>query len=181
MKIFFMWLPKSTIANWENMTIQSYKHLSIKSYRTLSHCLKGQRNEIRRKWKLHEMATETTHYIHDIVWHSLTTQPADLDYLICVKDACRAKEFSSVDIFTLNHDTVIEQFLDLSHVKYTDGFGPPINDVRYWSPERFEDHSYNVRLLKLHGSVNWFLFKPNTATGRYEPVGIPLGGDFWHT
>jgi hypothetical protein len=76
---------------------------------------------------------------------------------------------------------VIEQFLGRCHVKYTDGFGPPINDVRYWSPKRFEDHSYNVRLFKLHGSVNWFLFRPNTETGRNEPVGIPLGGDFWHT
>lgn len=140
-----------------------------------------QRNEIRRKWKLHEIATETIHYIHDIVWHSLNRQPVHLDYLLFVKDACQATEISSVDLFTLNHDTVIEQFLDRCNVKYTEGFGHPINDVRYWSPEKFEDHSYKVRLFKLHGSVNWFLFRSNTATGRNEPVGIPLGGDFWHT
>lgn len=141
----------------------------------------AQENEIRREWKLHEIAVEATHYIHDIVWHSLSTQPADLDFLLCVKDACQDTEISSVDLFTLNHDRVIELFLDRYNIKYTEGFGPPINDVRYWSPEKFEDHSYNVRLFKLHGSVNWFLFEPNTATRRNEPVGIPLDGDFWHT
>lgn len=168
----------SELGEYDNPIVQAFIDKILPDIEPL---FEGQSNEIRRKWKLHEIATETTHYIHDIVWHSLTTQPVDLDYLLCVKDACQAKEISSVDLFTLNHDTVIEQFLDRCHVKYTEGFGPPINDVRYWSPEKFEDHAYNVRLFKLHGSVNWFLFRPNTATGRNEAVGIPLGGDFWHT
>lgn len=141
----------------------------------------GKENEIRKKWELHQIAVEATHYIHDIVWRSLTSEPTDLDYLHCVRDACQDKGISYVDLFTLNHDTVIERFLDLCDIEYTEGFGPPTNGVRYWSPENFEDHSYKVRLFKLHGSINWFLFSPNTATRRNEPVGIPLDGDYLHT
>ena len=104
-----------------------------------------------------------------------------LEHLGCLKDVFEFQEISGVDLFTLNHDTLMEQFLDCCRVTYTDGFGTPINNVRYWSPEKFEDDSHKVRLFKLHGSVNWFLFSPNTATEKNEPVGIPLDGDFWHT
>jgi hypothetical protein len=134
-----------------------------------------------RKWKLHEISSEAAHYIHDIVWHSLTKEPANLDYLCCVRDACQDAAVSSVDLFTLNHDTVIEQYLDRCNIRYIEGFGIPINGVRYWSPKVFGDSSYNVRLFKLHGSINWFLFESHTSTQRNEPVGIPINGDFWHT
>ena len=140
-----------------------------------------EKNEIRRQWELHEIAEEATHYIHDIVWRFLCTEPADLDYLDCVRDACTGHKARTVDIFTLNHDTVIERYLDACGMKYTDGFGQPIYGVRYWSPNVFQDASHAVRLFKLHGSVNWFLFQPHASSWRNEPVGIPLNEDYWHT
>lgn len=143
--------------------------------------LVGQELEIRKQWQLHELAREATRYIHCIVWHSLTKEPGDLHYLRLVREACQEATISSLDLFTLNHDTVIEQYLDRCGVRYTDGFGQPIKAVRYWSPEMFEDPSYNVRLFKLHGSVNWFRFEPHAASWKNEPVGIALDGDFWHT
>jgi len=139
------------------------------------------KNETRKQWKLHEIANEATHYIHDIVWHSLATEPANLDYLHCVKEVCQNIKLKSVDLFSLNHDIVIEQCFQAWDVKYTEGFGEPINGVRYWSPELFDVPSIKVRLFKLHGSVNWFLFRANAVSWRNEPVGIPLNGDFWHT
>ena len=139
------------------------------------------KNETRKQWKLHEIANEATHYIHDIVWHSLATEPANLDYLHCVKEVCQDIKLKSVDLFSLNHDIVFEQCFQAWGVKYTEGFGEPINGVRYWSPELFDVPSIKVRLFKLHGSVNWFLFRANAVSWRNEPVGIPLNGDFWHT
>jgi hypothetical protein len=95
--------------------------------------LSGRNNEIRREWKLHEIAVEATHYIYDIVWHSLNIEPASLDYMRCLGDACQDAEISSVNLFTLNHDTVIERYLEHCKIRYTEGFGLPINGVHYWS------------------------------------------------
>lgn len=168
----------SEVGEYDNPIVQAFVDKIMPDIKQL---LVGQENEIRKKWELHEIAGEATHYIHDIVWHFLSTEPADLDYLHCVQDACNDIKSASVNLFTLNHDTVIERYLNICGIKYTDGFGQPINDVRYWSPEVFEDSSHNVRLFKLHGSVNWFLFEPHATSWRNHPVGIAVNGDFWHT
>jgi hypothetical protein len=78
-----------------------------------------------------------------------------------------------IDIFTLNHDEVLEQFLEGKGIIYADGFGSNINSVRYWKPETYRDKSRRVKLVKLHGSINWYKFPPG--------AGIPLDRDFWHT
>lgn len=139
----------------------------------------GKENEIRKEWKLYEMAQEATHYIRDIVWRFLKPRPANLDYLCCVGDACRDPAIPSLDLFTLNHDSVLEQYLNAHGIKYTAGFESPENNYHYWSPEVFDDRSYKVRLLKLHGSVNWFRYESSVATGNNDPVGIADDGCHW--
>jgi len=168
----------SEVGEYDNPIVQPFIDKIMPDIEPL---LVGRENEIRKKWKLHEIAVEATHYLHDIVWRSLTAELADINYLRCVGDACQYNEISSVDLFTLNHDMVLERSLDDWNVKYTEGFGPPINGVRYWSPEVFDHPSCNVRLFKLHGSVNWFLFESRAASQRNDPVGIVLDGDIWHT
>jgi hypothetical protein len=126
------------------------------------------------QWGLPKMASEAANYIHDVVCNFLDKEPANLDYLRCVRDACQDEEISSLDLFTLNHDTVIERYLEKCGIEYTDGFGPPVNGVRYWSPDRLEHSCHNVRLLNLHGSVNWFLFESHGPRGRNVRVGIPV-------
>ena len=98
-------------------------------------------NETRREWNLMEIASEATHYIQDIAWSFLDKKPDTFDYLRCVRDAHQDVEISSLDLFTLNHDKVIERYLEGCDIEYTDGFGPPVNGVRYWSPEVLE-HSF---------------------------------------
>jgi hypothetical protein len=56
-----------------------------------------------------------------------------------------------------------------------------VNKVRYWNPALFERGSAKVRLFKLHGSVDWFEFRPNRGDWSRESIGIPLDRDFWHT
>ena len=118
-----------------------------------------------------EIAREATNYIYDIVWRSLEKKPADLHYLRCVGEAFHDPEISSLDLFTVNHDTVIEHYLKGCEIEYTDGFGPPVNGVRYWSREAIERSCDCVRLLKLHGSVNWFQFE-------HQEVGIAVDGGY---
>lgn len=63
-----------------------------------------------------------------------------------------------MNIVTLNHDTLAEQFLAANGVGFVDGFGERDGDVR-WSDDRVYDApSARVRLFKLHGSVNWYSF-----------------------
>jgi len=168
----------SELGEYDNPIVQAFIDKILPDIEPL---FVGNENEIRKKWALHEIAIEASHYIQDIVWRSLVSEPADLNYLHCVRDVCQDNGISSVDLFTLNHDTVIERYLNSCDIKYTEGFGPPIKGVRYWSPEAFDGLSYNVRLFKLHGSVNWFLFESNSTTGRNEPVGIVLDGDYLHS
>jgi len=139
-----------------------------------------------QKMQLLTFATEATHYIHDVVWHMLNKEPSRTDRLDCLIDACKDDQMSHIDIFSLNHDTVIEQCLSHNGIqvndKVTDGFGKPLNNVRYWEPDLFETESFNVRLFKLHGSVNWFRFRPDGEQDwNNEKIGIPLDWDLWHT
>ncbi len=141
----------------------------------------GKENETREKWRLIEMAAEATNYIRDVVWHLLGKEPIRIDYLDSLKDACLDEQLSNRDIFTLNYDTVLEKSFLKNHIKFNDGFGNPINNVRYWDQDLLESRSSRVNLFKLHGSVNWFRFRPYEGDWRNESIGIPLNWDFWHT
>ncbi len=78
-----------------------------------------------------------------------TGKPNGLDVLTAVAGA-----FPEVDIFTLNHDQLVERQFAASDIKIADGFGDLRQGYRifngYW-PD-----GPGVRLLKLHGSLNWY-------------------------
>lgn len=84
-----------------------------------------------------------------------------------------------VDIFTLNHDILVEDYLTNNKVKYCDGFGHPIKDVRYWEYGRLDSSKESTRVIKLHGALNWFDF-PDLSTPTWK-TGIPLNSDYHHT
>jgi len=142
--------------------------------------LAGEENEIRQRWQPHKLADEATNYIHCVVWHMLCKRPSRSDQLVCIKDACQDPLVAKADIFTLNHDTVVENYLSENQVDFCDGFGKPINEVRYWQPDSFDQASLKVELIKLHGSVNWFQFMPDHGNLFYR-IGIPLTRDIDHT
>jgi hypothetical protein len=134
---------------------------------------------IKRKWDLPKIAEEATYYIHDVVSDILRrTKSTDLSYLSCIGDACQDVDLP-VNLFTLNHDTVLEQYLEGSGVEYTDGIESTEKGYRYWSPEVFEHSTHKVRLFKLHGSWNWFRYEQSAATGRNDPVGMAIDGRYW--
>ncbi len=75
---------------------------------------------------------------------------------------CRLKNSKNmpVNIFSLNHDTVLEQYFDKYDIRYVDGFAESDGELRKWEPSVFDTESNNrVRLLKLHGSINWRRYK----------------------
>lgn len=78
-----------------------------------------------------------------------------------------------LNIVTLNHDTLVEQFLSANGVEYVDGFGERDGDVRWCDERLYDDPGSRIRILKLHGSVNWFRFKHH---GRWETA-VLVGDD----
>jgi hypothetical protein len=141
----------------------------------------SKKSDIKQSWRLQEIANEATNYIRDIVWHMLSNNVCCLDYLSCLKDSCLDNQLSNIDIFTLNHDKIIEKYLSQNKIRFDDGFDEPINGVRYWNPDLFESHQLKVRLFKLHGSINWFKFRPDGGNWDQESIGIPLDSDINHT
>ena len=68
-----------------------------------------------------------------------------------------------VTVFSVNYDTVIEQFCNVYKLKYTDGF-----DFE-WNPKLFEDTTLNFHLKKIHGSIMWY----KTDNGNYVKLPLP--------
>jgi hypothetical protein len=67
-----------------------------------------------------------------------------------------AKEVMQMDIFSLNHDLLIERQLEQTGVPFSDGFSENRGDVlRFNSSWNNENR---VRLYKLHGSLDWYPF-----------------------
>lgn len=168
----------SELFEYDNPAVQPLINKILPEIRPI---LKGHRSEVRKTWRLHELATEATHFMRDVVWHSLTKAPKRLDHLCCIKDACLDHGVSNVDVFTLNHDTTLEQYFAQNGINVNDGFGKVENGMRYWDPDIVEKDDSRVRFLKLHGSVNWFRFRPNDGNQVDDKIAIPIAWDFWHT
>lgn len=72
-----------------------------------------------------------------------------------------------LDIFTLNYDLSLETAFE--GISYTTGYRKRKEGLPIWDPAEFDVSMYDVRLFKLHGSLNWGrLFRqppPPTLTG----------------
>ncbi len=168
----------SELGEYDNPAVQPFID---KIFTELRPILTGKKNEIKRKWELSELASEAMNYIKDIVGHLLSKKPSRLDHLGCVKDACLDANLEKIDIFTLNHDTVLERALSSHGISFVDGFGTAINNIKYWNPAQFAEVDCKVRIFKLHGSINWFRFRPDNGSWADEKIGISLDGDVEHT
>ncbi len=67
------------------------------------------------------------------------------------------KSKRSVDYFTLNYDTLIEDALGLELVNFTDGFRG--STTGWWEPVIFNMNDYEARVFKVHGSIDWCLLE----------------------
>ena len=85
-------------------------------------------------------------------------------------------------IATLCHDTHVETHLkEKEGIALADGFSEKEKEgVRYWDGD-FSSNS-KTPFLKLHGSVDWFLFRPDCSSPWYdERIGIRRKGGHNHT
>ncbi len=56
-----------------------------------------------------------------------------------------------LNIYSVNYDTVIEQFCAENRLNFTDGFDEA------WNPGLFDDEkNFDIKLFKIHGSITWY-------------------------
>jgi hypothetical protein len=60
---------------------------------------------------------------------------------------------NTIDYLVMNYDTLIEDALALSNLRYTDGLEGGVSG--WWNPLTFERKYLDARVFKLHGSINW--------------------------
>lgn len=60
---------------------------------------------------------------------------------------------STIDYLVMNYDTLIEDSLALSQLRYADGLEGGVSG--WWNPSTFEQNNLDARVFKLHGSINW--------------------------
>lgn len=111
---------------------------------------------------LRELADMACNYIRDVVQLELSRVPRPLEHLTCLVEAMRDQNFEGCDVFTLNHDLLIEKVLEGDGLQFVDGFGVPDGDVAWWKPEVFKQSSRHY-FLKLHGSIDWHEYEGGLA------------------
>jgi SIR2-like domain len=117
------------------------------------------------------LAAQACYFIESVVAGEL--RPKGLVGLDLILELATAPSIEQLNIVTLNHDTLVEQFLEENKVGFIDGFGERDGDVRWYDDSLYEADHARVRILKLHGSVNWYSF---LVDGRSRPA-IFLGTD----
>ena len=102
------------------------------------------------------LADRATDLVQWTVFHELgkAIKPVGMEAISAL-----GMQTDELDIFSLNHDLLIEHELDRKGVTFADGFGAPWgnNVLRFswtWNVE-----GTKVRLYKLHGSLNWYFFR----------------------
>ena len=127
---------------------------------------------------LYDLAVEALHHIANVVARELRKPATTVDHLSFMYDAYVNPQYDIIDIFTLNHDCLIEKYLRSRGVHPVDGFGEPDPKVRYWNPGVFQTKKSKANLFKLHGSVDWYRLRPWGQGWEQEAIGIlPQGAD----
>jgi hypothetical protein len=116
--------------------------------------LSKKNGDLHLDWNLFDLANESINYIHCIIGIKLSDLPNNLQNLKIITDIIESDVSSNLYIYTLNHDRVIEKLLSSSGLSYGNGFGN-----KYWNKGLLDSPQNNIHLLKLHGSVNWFIFR----------------------
>jgi len=134
--------------NFENPAVTFFSEYLSNDHSYLFDSIDDHHSRIR----LIDLCSMAKDFIKDIVSFDLSKEPHTLEHLNFLNDVYDEKSKDNHFIFTLNHDTIIEQFLEANNLKYSDGFRKKNDNVKFWNKNNFNE---KISLLKLHGSVNW--------------------------
>jgi hypothetical protein len=132
--------------------------------RRARHCLVG-RTIQERMWDLARLGSQACDLIETVIADMLRRKySAGLDLLL---ELATTQQIEQLNIVTLNHDTLVEQFLSAHGVEFVDGFGPPDGDVR-WSDDKVFDGA--MTRVQLSGLVSLFRLPENGNPARKQSL-----------
>ena len=70
----------------------------------------------------------------------------------------RLREFAGnepMTVVTTNYDMLVEEYCSINNIKVADGFTRGLHSLRGTWPGPFSADGYHIKLVKLHGSLNW--------------------------
>ena len=140
-------LHEDEVGQTENSTVNMYKKKILED---IPHLTKESEQGIENDFI--SLVSKNLEHIENVVAANLIKIPKDLSKLKIIKDIIESNVFDNIFVFTLNHDIVIETYLNSLGFEYNDWFSKPINGTRYWEPEK---KLQRINMLKSHGSVNW--------------------------
>ncbi|HTB62908.1 MAG TPA: SIR2 family protein [Opitutales bacterium] len=103
-----------------------------------------------------QMADRSCALIESVLAHRLQL-PKEIKGLDLLTTLALNNEIVQLDVTTLNHDTLVETHLGRSGCEIQDGFSKIDGDLQIFDPAEF-DYPKRIRLLKLHGSIDWYRF-----------------------
>jgi hypothetical protein len=119
--------------------------------------------------RMHDLAgmgRRMSSYIESVVTETLRQKY--ITGVDLIRDLAESPDVEQLNIVTLNHDTLVEQFLSEKRVTFVDGFGERDGDVRWNDDTVYERNDARIRIFKLHGSVDWYSFQYND--GGFRPA-----------
>jgi hypothetical protein len=125
------------------------------------------------------LAVEVVDYILDVLVALLGGESSQFEHLSLFLEAAMDSELRVLNLFTLNHDTLLEGFFESNGTRAADGFDrPDRRGMRWWNPASLDAQENGqgvaaVRLLKLHGSVNWHRFRPREPERAPDQCTVP--------
>jgi len=122
----------------------------------------------RQRQSLGELAGSAVDYIRQVVARKLQASPISGEYLRLFKDASLDVDVSELNLFTLNHDLLVESSFAREEIavglkEFSDG-------SRRWDATVFDAPGVKARLFKLHGSVNWHRWGLRSVQDSRHPV-----------
>lgn len=116
-----------------------------------------------------KLIKESCNYIKDVVWHMLAKEVNCFKNLEVFRDIAQDSEINQFNIFSLNHDLMLEKAFESWQINYNDGFIDQKETTYSWR-KNLENRKEKVRLLKLHGSINWFRYGSSEIIEKISPV-----------
>jgi hypothetical protein len=171
--IFFLanQLREDLLGEYDNPALRSFVEAAVEQVLPQTQSHHGRAHE-----ELQRLAEDVTTHIRRIVVSLISSAPTRLDHLDFIVEAIQQSPRALPGILTLNHDTLLETVLMGRKIEFTDGFAKEPNSVgvREWRPGESAQNANVLRVLKLHGGIDWSRFRPHAAQPWLEDyIGIP--------
>lgn len=118
-------------------------------------------------------------FVADVVAENLKTpkDPTSIKGLDFIHEVIEDSSVRYVNIVTLNHDCLIENYLESMEEQFVDGFSKNGQGDSLYEPNGLTKN-IPVKLIKLHGSIDWYPEKCDTGHRYVKLPSRPRGPSF---